>query len=259
MGVDEAGRGPVLGCMVYAVAYTGCVDQEKLKDIGFADSKQLKADERDSLCDRVLKEQDWIGWAVHALSPQDISESMLRRAKYNLNAMAHDTTIGLIRSVLASGVNVTKVYVDTVGHPEKYQDKLSALFSGIDFTVRKKADSLFPIVSAASICAKVTRDETMVHWRCIEPIEISREYGSGYPSDPVTVQWLKDHMDPVFGFPRMIRFSWSTCSNLLEEKGVRMDWECEQEDTSIEKRWFKPKPNRDAIYSSMMLSHVVEF
>jgi ribonuclease H2 subunit A len=259
LGVDEAGRGPVLGCMVYAVAYTTCDDKEKLKGIGFADSKQLKPEERDSLFDRILEESQWMGWAVHALSPQDISESMLRRSKYNLNAMAHDTTIELIRSVLAKGVNVTQVFVDTVGPPEKYQDKLSALFSGIEFTVRKKADSLFPIVSAASICAKVTRDESMVHWKCIEPLEISREYGSGYPSDPTTVQWLKANMDPIFGFPRLIRFSWSTCSNLLDEKGIQMDWECEQDDTSIENRWFKPKADRDAIYTSLMLSHIVEF
>ena len=47
------------------------------------------------------------------------------------------------------------MFVDTVGDAERYEEKLSRLFPSIQFCVRKKADSLFPVVSAASICAKV--------------------------------------------------------------------------------------------------------
>ena len=60
------------------------------------------------------------------------------------------------------------MYVDTVGDAERYEDKLSQLFPSIQFCVRKKADSLYPIVSAASICAKVRILWPLhaVHWYC---------------------------------------------------------------------------------------------
>ena len=76
-----------------------------------------------------------------------------------------------------------QIYVDTVGTPEKYQAKLKQLFPGIDITVSKKADSLYPIVSAASICAKVIRDHILKYWTPVEKdLNMSNKFGSGYPS-----------------------------------------------------------------------------
>jgi ribonuclease H2 subunit A len=56
------------------------------------------------------------------------------------------------------------------------------------------------------------------------PAPFTRDFGSGYPGDERTKQWLNGHLDPVFGFPSIVRFSWSTCSRLLDESAVNVDW-----------------------------------
>ncbi|CAG8595728.1 8782_t:CDS:2 [Paraglomus occultum] len=249
LGVDEAGRGPVLGPMVYGVCYCPLSKYKEVSTLGFVgsinlianwsitirqaehwrnlgtiDSKTLKETDREAHFTLIQSRNDIIGWSVRVLSPQEISWNMLNKSKYNLNAQAHDATINLIREVLSMGINLREVYVDTVGPPESYQKKLSTLFPSIDITVSKQADSKYPIVSAASICAKITRDHTMKHWAFVEKVNTSRIFGSGYPSDPNTMAWLKSNIDYVFGYPRIIRFSWATCGTILEKEAALVKW-----------------------------------
>ena len=81
---------------------------------------------------------------------------MLRQIKYNLNTLSHDTARAMIdRMINHFKFNVTEIYVDTVGKPESYQDKLQNWFPRISITVASKADATYPIVGAASIVAKV--------------------------------------------------------------------------------------------------------
>lgn len=166
LGVDEAGRGPVLGPMVYGVAYCSTDYADKIAPHGFMDSKVLDHNTRVKLLQNISDQKhelfEHIGWTVRVMSARDIGAGMLRPvAPYNLNAQAHDTTIQLIRDVLKQGVNVRKIFVDTVGIAETYQAKLQREFPMAEVTVCKKADSIFPIVSVASICAKVTRDAAL--------------------------------------------------------------------------------------------------
>ena len=64
----------------------------------------------------------------------------------------------------------------------------------------------------------------MIHnWEFTEGFKFEN-YGSGYPGDPKTKQFLKDSFDPIFGFPHFIRFSWSTASKFIEEKGINIEW-----------------------------------
>ncbi|KAI9298848.1 ribonuclease-like protein H2 large subunit [Neoconidiobolus thromboides FSU 785] len=228
LGVDEAGRGPVLGPMVYSACYHIPGMEDDFKDLGFDDSKVLNEIQRESLFEKINQNSDRIGYAIHSLSPSYISSCMLGKEKYNLNALAHDTTINLIKRLLEEGVKIKEIYVDTVGIPEKYEAKLNSHFPYIRIKVSKKADSLYPSVSAASICAKVTRDSVLKNWDFNEldalSLKPSREFGSGYTSDVNTVNWLNNNIDPLFGWPSIIRFSWSTCERLLEDKGIQVRW-----------------------------------
>ncbi|XP_074786200.1 ribonuclease H2 subunit A isoform X3 [Athene noctua] len=206
LGVDEAGRGPVLGPMVYGICYCPVEKLEELEALGVADSKTLSEAERERRFGLLEAAGDFLGWALHVLPPDHISACMQQRAKYNLNELSHDTAVGLIQFALDSGVQVSEVFVDTVGPAEKYEAKLQQHFPGLGVTVRPKADGLFPIVSAASICAKVARDRAVKHWKFVEDLgDIDRDYGSGYPNDPKTKEWLRRNLEPVFGFPQLGR------------------------------------------------------
>lgn len=232
LGVDEAGRGPVLGPLVYGIAYCPLAYHDaELKQIGFADSKALTAERRDALLGSLISEADHLGWAVRVMSPQDISAGMLRRRPINLNAQSSQATVELIAGVLAAGVDVTEIYVDTVGDPKSYKRLLSSYFPKhphIKWTVTSKADAIYPIVGAASIAAKVTRDRCIEKWHYAEAVtsgDASEQtwpdlgaLGSGYPGDPNTVSYLKRTLDPVFGWPGLVRFSWATAKTMMEDK-----------------------------------------
>ncbi|KAI8997668.1 ribonuclease HII [Pilobolus umbonatus] len=206
--------------MVYGISYCALSRYEELKKLGFDDSKKLTEDRRVELSMIIEANKDWIGWAVYVISPSDISSSMFRRPAYNLNEMSHDATIRLIRGVLDNGIQLEEIYVDPVGPCHSYRNKLSSHFPGASITVEPKADSLFPIVSAASICAKVTRDQFIQNWQWNETgLEgrLSKAFGSGYPSDPNTIKWMNENDDAFFGFPDVMRFSWKTISKRIEE------------------------------------------
>lgn len=121
-----------------------------------------------------------------------------------------------------------KIFVDTLGPPEKYQKNLSERFPGIQFHVKSKADSLYPIVSAASIMAKVTRDYELAMWAhrtqltsAETKLQVDFIVGSGYPSDPITRSWLKRNFSLPFAYPdTLVRFSWATVISILKENNI---------------------------------------
>ncbi|KAI0322601.1 ribonuclease H2 subunit A [Amylostereum chailletii] len=240
LGVDEAGRGPVLGPLVYGVSYCPISYREQLDDLGFADSKTLNAETRSSLLSILSGDPDNLGWSVRVMSPQDISNGMLRKPPVNLNKQSQDATILLIREVLQSGIQLTEVFVDALGPTKPYEAYLTSQFPDIKFTVAAKADSKFKIVGAASVAAKVTRDAWIEGWifeeangQCTTPSETDDSgsqqpwgspLGSGYPSDPKTQAWIRNCLDRTFGYPSLVRFSWTTVKIVLEKRAHQTDW-----------------------------------
>ncbi|KAL5349381.1 hypothetical protein ACLOAV_005672 [Pseudogymnoascus australis] len=276
LGVDEAGRGPVLGPMVYGAFYLPIPLSTPLlsKTHHFDDSKVLTAGFRaqlmETLCTPTVPPApatspdpsslyDNCGWAVSVLSARAISANMMQPATYNLNEQAMDATIHLIKTVYEMGVNVREIYIDTIGQPGPYQKKLERIFPTASITVAKKADSLYPCVSAASVCAKVTRDralevlyeayggsnedaaedvamgdsEDATEGEAKAAPVVEADWGSGYPSDARCSTWLKRNIDPVFGWGPECRFSWSTTKDLLEDNksmAVNVDWPVEEDE-----------------------------
>lgn len=257
LGVDEAGRGPVLGPMVYGVFFVPLPLSDSLLRSPahrFDDSKVLTPGFRSSLmqtlCDPSSELYENSGWAVSSLSARDIGAHMFSPSSYNLNAQAMDATVELIKGVIGRGVNVAEVYVDTVGPPATYQAKLEKIFPMAKITVAKKADSLYPCVSAASVCAKVTRDAALkVLYRERAGVDTARDgaedtkggaeeeamaWGSGYPSDARCVTWMRGNMHPVFGWGPECRFSWGTAKDMLEPTKstpgiVKVEWPVEDD------------------------------
>lgn len=222
--------------MVYALYYLPLsMHRSLLADTHhFDDSKALTPTVRSELMEKVCTANTDLfqncGWATRLMSARDISSGQLKpNGTYNLNAQAMDATIALIQEVLDSGINVKEIYIDTIGPPAAYQKKLERIFPAQSITVAKKADSLYPCVSAASVCAKVTRDAALdVLYTAYVGEEDSGEvaWGSGYPSDARCTNWMKSNMHPLFGWGNECRFSWGTAKEMLEVKGApcRADW-----------------------------------
>lgn len=256
LGVDEAGRGPVMGPMVYGISFCTREYQDTvlIPKYAFDDSKKLTDPVRRDLFSKIYNNEiTGVGYATTCITPVDISGGMFRfppSKNYNLNEQAHDVTMKLIQGVLDRGVKLDHVYVDTVGQPASYQKKLEQRFPSVKFTVAKKADSLYCVVSVASVVAKVTRD-IIVDLSRRNPEEI---IGSGYPSDPKTTAWLRSNQSTLFGWPHeMVRFSWQTCQTLMDNEStgsVRVEWEEQfiSSKKNMAQQWAaRSSPNDEAI------------
>ena len=244
LGIDEAGRGPVMGPMVYACAYwKEEYDKDIRKKFKFNDSKALKPEEREKMFEQIKTHPNIIRYELIVLTSDYISKEMLKRQKVSLNEISQNSAKTLIKMARDKKVNIRKIYVDTVGPAIPYQNLLKASLDdqSIVVKVEPKADATFECVSAASIVAKVTRDS---HIEIIEKED--KDCGSGYPSDPKTKEWLKNNYDNVFGFGREVRFSWKTVDTMFKENNNKCEWEdYDSEEENEKNKKYKKNKGKD--------------
>jgi ribonuclease HII len=201
-GIDEAGRGPVIGPMVMAIAVID--DMNKLKNVGVRDSKELSPQGRSRLLNVLRSILTYMDYEV--IEPETIDRYVYLNA---LNKLEAEVAVKLIGRALRI-VNLDRVYIDSPDpNAERYGDLIRRSVGSVEVISMNKADKLIPIVSAASIIAKVTRDSIIE--------ELHREYGdfgSGYPSDPRTIGFLRNWVREHGGLPPIVRRSWSTIRRL---------------------------------------------
>lgn len=226
IGIDEAGRGPVMGPMVYAGLIWPVRLKKQLAEIGFTDSKKLDTDEKREMFFEAIEElsKTVVEYKFISLSSRLISNTTLDKGNAeNLNTISFKSAFAIIQSFLDEGIKITHAYIDTVGKPEKYKAILEQRFRhivpNIQFTVESKADNNYPVTGAASVVAKVQRDRALHKYEFVEKIGLAdRNFGCGYTSDEYTKRWLKNNWNSLFGLPEVIRFNWSTVSKDLYEK-----------------------------------------
>jgi ribonuclease HII len=213
-GADEAGLGPCFGPLV--VAGILVENDADLVHIGVCDSKQLTPKKREQLAPQIKRLAT--KYELIVLPAADIDDLRKTMTLNELEVFVFSKIIEKLRPDVC--------YVDAADVKEERfgKDILSHLSYRPQMISKHKADVHYPVVGAASILAKVTRDE---HVRKIaqelEPA-LNIPLGSGYPADPLTKQFLKTWMKRFGSLPPHVRQSWETCQQLVREhKTKRLD------------------------------------
>ena len=211
-GVDEAGRGPVIGPLVIAGVLFKEKDLPKLVNLGVKDSKLLYPQKRETLAVQIRELA--LKWHIVLLSPAEIDrvvESKRKLHKLNrLEAQAMAKVIAVLKPDVVY-VDASDILADRFG--EHITENLS--FSP-KIISEHKADVNYPVVSAASIIAKVERDKVIS--------QLQKKHGNmgcGYPSDSNTIKFLEDWIRKFGSYPDFVRKSWKTAKRVKSEANSR--------------------------------------
>ena len=199
-GVDDAGRGSMIGPMVIAGISIEKKNIPKLRKLGVRDSKKLSPKKRELLYKQIIKLVD--DYHVIRIPPRTIDKYVF---EHNLNHLEAKKMAEVI-----SNLNPDLSYVDSCDvNAARFGREISDLSKKSKVKSYHYADSRFVVVSAASIIAKVSRD------RSIMRLNKTTNLGSGYPSDKKSVNYVKKLVSSKKSLPTSIRKSWKPVQKIL--------------------------------------------
>lgn len=205
LGIDEAGRGPVIGPLIVAGIVIPDEKVQVLERMGIKDSKRLTPARR-KLLSRKLK--NMFEHETVEITAKDIDN--LRAKNVNLNEIEKIAMLKIIDKLDTDCIIIDSVDVK----PERLQKEINSIIGDVKVISEHKADDKYIQVAAASIIAKYERDSIIEQYK--KEYRKIGEIGSGYPSDPKTKKFL-EHFS-YDEMPEIIRKSWKTVENLKNKE-----------------------------------------
>ncbi|MBA4436244.1 MAG: ribonuclease HII [Nitrosopumilus sp.] len=201
-GIDDAGRGSMLGPLVISGISIDKKNLKKLSSLGVKDSKKLSPKNRELLYKKIIELVD--DYYITKIPPRSIDASVKKHGLNELEAK--------YMAKVVSKLDPDTSYVDSCDvNPKRFGKEISKLSDNHKIKSYHHADSRFVIVSAASILAKVTRD------RAIEKLRKNHDLGSGYPSDSKTVKFVTRYYKTNNSLPTFVRKSWKPVQKILND------------------------------------------
>ena len=210
-GIDEAGRGPVIGALV--IAGVKFENESELIDLNVRDSKKISPNVRKVLSIKI--KEIATDYEILVIPARDIDDM---RKVMTLNEIEVNAYIKIIKKLRPD-----ICYVDSVDVNEQRfgRDIQSGISFKTEIVSKHKADDIYPVVSAASILAKTKRDDEIEKIGKKLESRLNLPIGSGYPADPITIKFLKTWIDRYKKLPPHTRHSWKTIQNILREKSIK--------------------------------------
>lgn len=202
-GIDDAGKGPVLGPMVLAGIVVDEKDVDTLKELGAKDSKLLTQNQREQIYTKIIKFVKT--YKIIKIPPEEIDKHVLSETS-NLNWLEADKVAEIINALRPDEVIVDCPSNNKKAFANYLESKIKVKTS---LRCEHKGERFYP-VAAASIIAKVTRDREVDFLK-----KKFGSIGSGYPSDVITKKFLKENWNK---HPEIFRHSWSSYQEYSEGK-----------------------------------------
>ena len=212
-GVDDAGRGPIIGPLVIAGVLVPDEQQQALKALGVRDSKLLTPELRSKL--EPMIRTNALKVSLVEAQPKEIDDFVLHGGRLRkLNFLEARMMASVLTDLAPADAYVDASDVNEARYAASIREFLPEHWKGMKIFSEHHADRTFPVVSAASIIAKVSRDARIEELR-----DQYGDFGSGYITDPKTMSFLRTWRRTHSEYPPIVRMSWKTIKELEAEVG----------------------------------------